>query len=154
MDRRIIRTNALGVLLGVVLLPFVILIVYGAIGPFPRQSLGQFVGNLPIAYLLMGFCDLPQGALLGLLLARVPWVWRKHPGSHMLIAGTLVGCAFGAAAAHFDLERLLLIGSSTETSRLVIAFGLTSALIMPLLLMNRHAHSQSTLPHADAQAAS
>jgi len=141
VHRRIIGPNTLAALLGVVLLPLVVLVVYGAIGPFPRQSLRQFVGSLPIAYLLMGFCDLPHGVLLGLLLARITRVWQKRPAGQVLIAGTLLGSLFGAAAAHFDLERLLLVGPSTETLRIVLTFGLTSVVIMPLLVRYQLVHS-------------
>jgi hypothetical protein len=102
----------------------------------------------------MGFCDLPQGVLLGLLLARFTWIWRKHRSRQLVIEGTLLGMLFGAAAAHFDLERLLLIGFSTETLRIVITFGLTSAVIMPLLVKNRLAHSRQAPPHASVEAAS
>jgi len=145
VHRRIIGTNTLGALLGVAVLPLVLLVVYGAIGPFPHQSLGQFVGNLPKMYLLMGICDLPQGALLGFLLARITRVWQKRPVGQILIAGTILGSLFGAAAAHFDLERLLLVGPSTETLRIVLTFGLTSVVIMPLLVRDQLVHASKGL---------
>ena len=132
------------------MLPLVILLVYGAMGPFPRQSLHEFANNLPIAYLLMGFCDLPQGALLGLLLARITRVWQKRPRGQVLIAGPLFGSLFGAATAHFDLERLLLVGSSTETLRIVLTFGLTSLVITPLLVEDQPIAAEP--PHVEGAA--
>jgi hypothetical protein len=92
-----------------------------------------------------------KGALLGLLLARFTWIWRRQRRSQVVIVGTLLGSLFGAATAHFDLERLLLVGSSTETLRIVITFGLTSVVIMPLLVKNRLAHSRQSPPLAGVE---
>ena len=139
-------TNAVGGWLGIFVLPLSLLAIYGLVGPFAAGSPAQFLDSLPIRYFLLALCDLPQGALLGVVLAASIRVWRERAVRLVLLGGTLVGVLFGAAAAQFDLERFLLIGFSPEIWRLMLAFGLASAVMVPLL--HRSAR-RNQLPHPD-----